>query len=81
MGRQSDRLDDYGRLKAGTEPTQQIEVRLEGQTVTVEINDKQVIKFRGQAPGRPSSIGLMAGSAPTSTDPWAFSDLKVTNIK
>ena len=68
-------------LKQGPNQPNKLRLRLEGQTVTVEINDKQVIKFRGQAPGRPSSIGLTSGSAPTSTDPWAFSDLKVTNIK
>ena len=70
-----------GALKQGPNQPNKVGLRLEGQTVTFEINDKQVIKFRGQAPGRPSSIGLSSGSAPTSADPWAFSDLKVTNLK
>ncbi|MGE0055329.1 MAG: hypothetical protein AB7S74_14070 [Hyphomicrobium sp.] len=68
-------------LKQGPNQANKVRVRLEDQTITVEINDKQVIKFRGQAPGRPTSIGFLASSAPSSVDSWAFSDLKVTNIK
>lgn len=68
-------------VKLGPNQPNNVRVRLEGQTVTVEINDKQVIKFRRQAPEAARSIGLMSSAAQDSADPWTFSDLKATNIK
>ena len=51
---------------------------LEGQTVIVRINDKEIARFRGQAPDAPSYVGLVASSAPAAVDTWSFTDLKVT---
>jgi hypothetical protein len=49
--------------------------------VTIRINDTEVARFRGQAPGAPSHIGLVAASAPGTTDTWNLSNLKVTNVE
>lgn len=57
-----------------------LRLTLEGQMVTVRINDEVVARFRGQAPGKPSHIGLVAASAPDATDIWHVSQLKVTNV-
>jgi hypothetical protein len=45
-----------------------------------QINDTEVARFRGQAPDKPSHIGLVAASAPGTTDTWRMSDLKATNV-
>ncbi len=54
---------------------------LEGQTVTVRINDKEIARFRGQAPDAPSYIGLVASSAPAAVDTWSMTDFKVTDVR
>lgn len=67
-------------IKVGADAKNTLRVTLEGQTVTVRINDTEVARFRGQAPAAPSHIGLVAASAPQTTDTWRLSDLKVTNV-
>lgn len=57
-----------------------LRLTLEGQMVSVRINDEEVARFRGQAPNEPSHIGLVAASAPDAIDIWHVSDLKVTNV-
>jgi hypothetical protein len=49
--------------------------------VAIEINDKEVARFRAQPPGQPSFMGLLAASAAGKADTWQFADLKVTNVK
>lgn len=66
-------------LKLGPNEKNTLRVTLEGQTVTIRINDTEVARFRGQAPEGPSHIGLVAASAPGTADSWRMSDLKVTN--
>jgi len=58
-----------------------LDVTLKGQQVTIAINDKEVKRFRGQSPDRPTSVGLYAGSGPNKPDVWQFTNLKVTNVK
>jgi hypothetical protein len=67
-------------LKLGADAKNVIRVTLQGQTVVIKLNDTEVARFRGQAPGEPSHIGLVAASAPDATDTWRLSDLKVTNV-
>ncbi len=67
-------------LKLGPDAKNTLRVTLEGQTVTIRINDSEVARFRGQAPESPSHVGLVAASAPGTTDTWQLSDLKVTNV-
>lgn len=67
-------------LKPGADAKNVLRVTLEGQLVVVRINDTEVARFRGQAPEGPSHIGLVAASAPDTTDNWHMSDLKVTNV-
>ena len=67
-------------IKLGPDAKNTLRVTLEGQMVTVRINDAEVVRFRAQAPGEPSHVGLVAASAPGTTDTWRLSDLKVTNV-
>jgi hypothetical protein len=67
-------------LKTGPGEKNTLRVALDGQMVVVHINDTEVARFRGQAPDEPSHIGLVAASAPGTTDRWAFADVKVTNL-
>jgi hypothetical protein len=67
-------------LKLGADAKNTLRVTLEGQMVTIRINDSEVARFRGQAPEGPSHVGLVAASAPGTTDTWRLSDLKVTNV-
>jgi len=67
-------------LKLGPGEKNTLRVTLEGQTVVIRINDAEVARFRGQAPDEQSHIGLVAASAPDTTDRWRMSDLKVTNV-
>ncbi len=67
-------------VKLGSDAKNILRVTLEGQTVVIRINDTEVARFRGQAPDTPSHIGLVAASAPGTTDTWRMSDLKVTNV-
>ena len=65
-------------VKTGPNEKNVLRVTLEGQTVIVRINDKEIARFRGQAPDTPSYVGLVASSAPAAVDSWSFTDLKVT---
>jgi hypothetical protein len=65
-------------VKTGSNEKNTLRVTLEGQTVIVRINDKEIARFRGQAPDAPSYVGLVASSAPAAVDTWSFTDLKVT---
>ncbi len=67
-------------LKLGPDEKNTLRVTLEGQMVSIRINDTEVARFRGQAPDGPSHIGLVAASGPGTTDTWRLSDLKVTNV-
>lgn len=67
-------------LKLDPGATNVLRVTLEGQMVTVRINDQVVARFRGQAPDKPSHIGLVAASAPDEVDIWHVSELKITNV-
>jgi len=67
-------------IKLGPDAKNTLQVTLEGQIVTVRINDAEVARFHGQAPEGPSHVGLVAASAPGTTDTWRLSDLKVTNV-
>ncbi len=69
-----------GALKLGPDAKNTLRVTLEGQMVTIRINDTEVARFRGQPPDGPSHVGLVAASAPGTTDTWRLSDLKVTNV-
>lgn len=67
-------------LKIGADAKNTLRVTLEGQMVIIRINDTEVARFRGQAPDGPSHVGLVAASAPGTTDTWQLSSLKVTNV-
>lgn len=67
-------------LKTGPGEKNTLRVSLDGQMVVVHINDTEVARFRGQGPDGQSHIGLVAASAPGTTDRWVFADLKVTNL-
>lgn len=69
---------DAIKLGGGEENT--LRVTLEGQMVTIRINDTEVARFRGQAPKKPSYVGLVAASAPEALDSWHMLNLKVTNV-
>lgn len=67
-------------LKEGPNAANKVRVRLDGQLITVEINDQKVTQFRAQKPSQPTPIGFMGFSPASSADGWTFSDLKVTNV-
>ncbi len=67
-------------LKQGPGQSNRLRLKLDGQMTTAYINDKEVLRFRGQAPERKSAIGLYAQATTTPAPPWNFSDLKVTNL-
>ena len=67
-------------LKLGAGEKNTLRLTLEGQMVTLRINGTEVARFRGQPPEEPSHVGLVAASAPGTTDTWQLSDLKVTNV-
>ena len=67
-------------LKLAPNDRNTLRVTLEGQRVSVRINDVEVARFRGQPPEGPSHIGLVASSAPAAVDTWHMSDFKVTDI-
>ncbi len=67
-------------LKLGAGEKNALKLTIEGQSVTLSINGTEVARFRGQEPGAPSHIGLVAASAPDTTNSWQLSDLKVTNV-
>lgn len=68
-------------IKQGPNQPNNLRLVLKGQSVTIEINDKEVARFRAQAPDQPSMIGVTAASAAGKSDHWWISDLKVTNVK
>lgn len=67
-------------LKQGPDTPNKIRLRLDGQMITVEINDKQVTQLRAQKPTQPTPIGFIGFSSASSMDAWTFSNLKVTNV-
>lgn len=67
-------------LKLGAGVKNTLQLTIEGEIVTASINDVEVARLRGQVPGSPSHIGLVAASAPGATTSWALSGLKVTNV-
>jgi hypothetical protein len=67
-------------LKLAPNDKNTVRVTLEGQSVTVRINDTEVARFRGQPPDGASHVGLVASSAPAAVDTWRISDLKVTDV-
>jgi hypothetical protein len=67
-------------LKLGSNEKNTLRVTIDGQLVTVRINDTEVASFRGQAPDQASHVGLVASSAPAAVDTWTISDFKVTDI-
>jgi hypothetical protein len=67
-------------VKQGVNEPNTLRLTIKGQTLTAEINDKQVVRLRAQAPGTSSMVGIYGESSDT-IDTWHFSDLKVTNVK
>jgi hypothetical protein len=67
-------------LKLGPYEKNTLRVTIDGQLVTVRINDTEVASFRGQAPDAASHVGLVASSAPAAVDTWTISDFKVTDV-
>jgi hypothetical protein len=67
-------------LRLGPNEKNTLRVTLEGQNVTVRLNDQEVARFRGQAPDAPSYVGLVASSAPAAVDTWHMTDFKVTDV-
>jgi hypothetical protein len=67
-------------LKLGPNEKNTLRVTLEGQNVTVRINDKEIARFRGQAPDVASYIGLVASSAPAAIDTWSMTEFKATDV-
>jgi hypothetical protein len=67
-------------LKLGPNEKNTLRVTLEGQNVTVRINDKEIARFRGQSPDVPSYVGLVASSAPAAVDTWQMTEFKVTDV-
>jgi hypothetical protein len=67
-------------LKQGPGQANTVRVKLEGNQVTAEINGTKAVTFKAQPPDRPSAIGILSGSGPEPGS-WAFSGLKVTNVK
>lgn len=67
-------------LKLGPDAKNTLQLTIEGQQVTLRVNDTEVVRFRGQAPHAPSHIGLVASSAPSATDTWRMSDFKVADV-
>lgn len=68
-------------IKQGNNQANVLRVTLKGQQVTITINDKEIIRVRGQSPEGPSFVGLYAASGPDKPDVWQFTNLKVTNVK
>ncbi len=67
-------------LKLGPNEKNTLRVTLEGQNVTVRINDQEIARFRGQAPDVASYVGLVASSAPAAVDTWQMTEFKVTDV-
>lgn len=67
-------------LKLGPDAKNTLQLTIEGEQVTLRVNDTEVVRFRGQAPQAPSHIGLVASSTPSTTDTWRVSDFKVADV-
>ena len=67
-------------IKTGADAKNVLRLAINGQAVTVWINDEEVAHFRGQPPEGQSHIGLVAASPPEAADTWRMSALKVTNV-
>jgi hypothetical protein len=68
-------------IKQGVGVANDLRVTIKGNVVTLWANGKQIGKFRGKVPEKPSYIGLYADSGPLQPDVWEFTNLKVTNVK
>ena len=64
----------------GVDKPNKIRLTIKDDLLSIAINDKVVGKLRGQSPGAPSLIGLIAASS-DKIDTWKFSALKITNLK
>ena len=64
--------------KTGAKEKNTLRVTSKGSEVQVSVNGKQVASFKGEAPERPSYIGMLAASAPgRKGDAWSIADFKV----
>lgn len=68
-------------IKKGTNQTNKLGVRFQGQSVTLFINGKEQTKGKLQAPLGSSYVGIFALSAEKSADTWDFTNIKVTEAK
>lgn len=68
-------------INQGPSQSNVLRVTTRGQSVTLAVNDKEVARFRAQAPDGPTYVGVFATSAKPDTDTWAFANLKVTNVR
>lgn len=64
----------------GLNKPNELEVLINGQSVTVLINGKTVTRLSAQAPDSPSLIGLYAELS-NKVDTWKFNALRVTGVK
>lgn len=67
-------------LNLGPNGKNALRLRIEGQSVVLSINDKEVARFRGQPPEAASYVGLVASSAPAAVDTWRMTDFKVSEL-
>lgn len=66
-------------VKTGAKEKNTLRVVTKDDKVTIFVNGKEVASFTGEAPKKPSHIGMLAASAPSRKgDAWSISDLKVT---
>jgi hypothetical protein len=64
--------------KTGAKEKNTLRVTSNGSEVEVSVNGKQVATFKGEAPQRPSYIGMLAASAPGKKgDAWSIADFRV----
>jgi hypothetical protein len=79
---QSKRPVDWMKLdvvETGAKEKNTLRVTSKGDQVELSINGKQVASFKGEPPGGPSYIGMLAASAPSKNgDTWSITDFKVT---
>jgi glucose/mannose transport system substrate-binding protein len=64
-------------VNKGLEQVNRLRVVTKGDEATAYINDKQVVKIKGQPPPGGSRIGISGGSAKSSRTTWQFANLKV----
>jgi hypothetical protein len=64
--------------KTGAKDSNILRVTSKGSEVQVSVNGKEVASFKGEAPARPSYIGMLAASAPgRKGDTWSIADFRV----